>query len=185
MAPPFMTGLNFKLKEIFPYKASRLSHLDTCSSMEHASSVICTHNTPDVTHKVGHTWAKIWCPRSYTNALSLPYGERVLLITYGSSFLKFQIQRTTGSGFLEKSELQNHWLVPFVSKTHESMVLMKELAKNCGLGRFFSYFLFFENAGNISKPISLSAENNSYGIKEPPYNWKEFGAISNSTQHWC
>ncbi len=40
-------------------------------------------------------------------------------------------------------------------------------------------------AGNISKPISLSAENNSYEIKEPPYNWKEFGAISNSTQHWC
>ncbi len=53
------------------------------------------------------------------------------------------------------------------------------------LGRFFCYFLFFENAGNISKPISLSAENNSYEIKEPPYNWKEFGAISNSTQHWC
>jgi len=55
MAPPFMTGLNFILKEIYPYNASRLSHLDACSSMEHASSIICTHNTPDVTHEVGHT----------------------------------------------------------------------------------------------------------------------------------
>jgi hypothetical protein len=35
-------------------------------------------------------------------------------------------------------------LVPFVSKTHESMVLMKELAKNCGFweGSFVIFYFF-------------------------------------------
>jgi hypothetical protein len=68
--------------------------------------------------------------------------------------LKFQYQRTTSSGFLEKSELQSHRLVPFVSKTHESMVLMKGLAKNCGFWEGSSV-IFYLNARNISKPIKL------------------------------
>jgi hypothetical protein len=34
-------------------------------------------------------------------------------------------------------------LVPFVSKTHESMVLMKELAKNCGFKKVLFLFSIF------------------------------------------
>jgi hypothetical protein len=30
--------------------------------MEHAHQIICTHNTPDVTHKLGQVQAKVLCP---------------------------------------------------------------------------------------------------------------------------
>jgi hypothetical protein len=54
-------------------------------------------------------------------------------------------------------------------KTHESMVLMKELAKNCGFWEgSFVIFYFLRMLVTYQNQLALAAENNSYGIKEPP-----------------
>jgi len=62
MASALMAGSNIQT-ENFHYWF-RTFDLDACTCMEHAHQIICMHNTPDVTHKLGQVQFK---PKFYVH----------------------------------------------------------------------------------------------------------------------
>jgi len=45
--------------------------------MEHAHQIICMHNTPDVTHKLGQVQAKVLCPHPSPMHSLFPHGRTI------------------------------------------------------------------------------------------------------------
>jgi hypothetical protein len=129
MTLPFIEGSNFKIKTSFT--GSKSSHLDACTSMEHAH-LLYAHIVLyiSLTHLISP--GQNFILKSYTNAHSLPYGQSqqlmVLFSDQMSMLFRIVSVRSQLISLIAALSVRNaHLNTSKFERPHDTKVRMKQL----------------------------------------------------------